>query len=119
MINSLDLSRISTATQSLYEEPPEFPFMDYTPQMINDIVRNEFPGTALNCVLFVILDSFSIQDGTCIVAQNMLREDPFLMLVREHFENALSDPISTTCTSMSFESLTSGAMRRCGVVNRG
>ena len=115
VIDSPDISRASTPIQSLYKEPPAFPFEGYTPQMINNIVRSELPGTALNCVLFIILDSFSIHDGSCIIAQNLLREDPFLMLVRVPFETALSSTVSTTCTGLSFEVMTIEAMMKNGV----
>ena len=113
--DSPDISRTSTPVPSLYEEPPAFPFVGCTPQTINNIVRSELPGTALNCVLFIILDSFSIHDGSCIIAQNLLREDPFLMLVRVPFETALSSTVSTTCTGLSFEVMTCEAMEKNGV----
>ena len=115
MISSLDLSHLSSPTEGPYEEVPAFPFLHHTPQTINDIVRSEFPGTALNCVFFVILDSFSAQDGACIVAQNMFREDPFLMLVRLEFHNAIAVPVSLPVTGMSFEGLTTSAMQQDGV----
>ena len=115
MISSLDLSRLSVRGQPQYAEPPAFPFVHYTPQMINDFVRSEFPGTALNCALFIILDSYSVQDGTCIIAQNLLREDPFLMLVRKRFDDALVEVATTAVTSLSFETITSFAMSKDGV----
>ena len=115
MVDSLDLSTLSSPTKGLYEELPAFPFLHHTPQTVNDIVRSEFPGTALNCALFVILDSFSAENGTCIIAENLMRDDPFLMLVRMEFHNAMAVPVSTTLTGMRFDPLTESAMEKDGV----
>lgn len=115
MIDSLDLSLLPSPTKGPYKELPAFPFLHHTPQTINDIVRSEFPGSALNCGLFVILDSFSAVNGTCIIANNMIRDDPFLMLVRVEFLNAMSVPVCTTVNGMSFESQTVSAMEKDGV----
>ena len=115
VISSLDLACIPSDLQRPYEFTPEFPFAGCTPQTINNVVKSEFPGTPLNCILFIILDSFSIEDGTCIIAQNTLREDPFLMLVRSRWEDAMMNTVSTTCTGMNFEVLTAHAMLKLRV----
>ena len=114
-MDSLDLSSLAFPTNDLYGTLPDFPFLRHTPQSINNIVQTQLPGTALNCVLFVILDEFSVETGTCILAENMIRDDPFLMLVRVEFHNAMSVPVSTTLTGLSFEVLTSSAMEKDGV----
>lgn len=115
-MDSLDLSFLqSSRTETPYRELPAAPFLHHTPQTINRTIQSEFPGTALNCVLFVVLDAFSARDGTCIIAENLIRDDPFLMLVRVPFREAMSTPISTTLTGLSFEGLTAGAMQRDGV----
>ena len=114
-MGSLDLSFLASPTKDLYETLPDFPFLRHTPQSINEIVRSQLPGTALNCVLFVILDEFSAETGTCIIAENKIRDDPFLMLVRVEFHNAMAVPVSTTVTGMNFEGLTSSAMLKDGV----
>ena len=114
-MDSLDLSFLASPTKDLYETLPDFPFLRHTPQSINEIVRSQLPGTALNCLLFVILDEFSAETGTCIIAENKIRDDPFLMLVRVELHDAMAVPVSTTVTRMSFEGLTSSAMRKDGV----
>lgn len=115
-MDSLDLSFLqSSRTEPPYKELPATPFLHYTPQTINRMVQSEFPGTALNCVLFVVLDSFSARHRTCIIAENLIRDDPFLMLVRVEFHNAMSTPVSTTLTGLSYEVLTTDAMRGDGV----
>lgn len=114
-MDNLDLSLLASPTRGPYESLPALPFLRHTPQSINKIVQSQLPGTALNCVLFVILDQFSAEDGTCMIAENMSRDDPFLMLLRVEFHNAMAVPVSSTVTGMSFEGLTSGAMLKDGV----
>ena len=115
LVDSLDITYLSSPTRSPYEELPSFPFLNHTPQTINDLVQATFPGTALNCVLFIILDSFSVESRSCVIACNKMREEPFLMLVRVPFRSAISSTVSTTCTGLTFESMTEGAMRKDGI----
>lgn len=114
-MDSLDLALLASPIGDPYETLPNSPFSHHTPQSIDNIVQSQLPGTALNCVLFVILDQFSAETGTCIISENMIRDDPFLMLVRIEFHNAMAVPVSTTVTAMSFEGLTSSAMLKDGV----
>lgn len=50
-----------------------------------------------------------------MLAENMIRADPFLMLLRVEFHNAMAVPVTSAVTGMSFEGLTSVAMRKDGV----
>ena len=106
MIDSLDLAQLQSAqTRGPLVEPFTSPFLHKSPQDINQIVQSQFPGTSLNCMLFIILDSFTAQDHTCILANNKNREDPFLELVRSNFHAALASQVAITCTGLNFEVL--------------
>ena len=83
--------------------------------MINDVVLSHFPGTALDSRYFVILDSFSAQNCTCIIAKNKIRDDPHLMLVRVEFDNAMAAPVSSSIVGPSWEAMTAGAMASDGI----
>ena len=51
-----------------------------------------------------------------MIAENMISDDPLLMLVRVEFDNAMAVPVSITETGMEFEMLTESAMETDGVM---
>ena len=134
IIDSLDLSRLQSApegssnpmsySQSFFDETPSFvletircvqtrgaykesftsPFLGESPEVLYQTVKSQFPGTKLNCAFFIVLDSITLQNQTCIIADmQILDEDPNLMLVRTDFESAFASIVATTCTSLTFE----------------
>lgn len=119
LIDSLDLAKLQSAqTRERIEGPTTSPFLHKSLQAINATVQSQLPGTTLNCVLFIILDSRTEQDQTCILATNQSREEPFLSLVRSDFSSALASLVATTCTSLNFETLVYEAASRFDGVSR-
>jgi hypothetical protein len=116
LIDSLDLDELQASqTRTPYTETFASAFLEKKPQAIDYIVRSQFPGTSLNCVHFIILDSVTIRDRTCILADNQLKEDPFLMLVRSDFRSALGAIVCATCTGLNFDVMSEDAPEHDGV----
>ena len=69
-------------------------------------MESQFPGTKLNCVLFIILDAASIENQTCILGDMQLREDPYLTLVRSDFSGAFEYLTSTTSSGLTLDGIT-------------
>ena len=116
LIDSLDLADLqSSQTRTLYTEICTSPFTNKTPQAINETVRSQFPRTNLNCVHFIILDSITSQNQTCILGDNQVREDPFLMLVRSDFRSAMVSVVCATFNGFNFEVMSETAAEEDGI----
>ena len=107
-VDQSELDIVRTAqTRTSYEEGFISPFLDKEPEAIRQTIEAQFPGSEFNCGFFIILDSISIQEKTCVIADMITEEtDPHLMLVRQDFRSALNSIVAITCTSLSFEAMT-------------